>query len=164
VLCNASQLAISYPAEYIRNSGNYVWSDPKPHLICDDGNELYKYDFNMNSICDSTGDIVGQAGSVCTVGYIDKINRCIYVPDGVAVKISVFNDANAFMREETHDSSFILAVSTGEQYRLSIYWTATPSDISEYTVNKDYFLMKTSIMMYPTDFGIVDLINSMVKG
>jgi hypothetical protein len=163
VLCNASQLAITYPKSFIRTAGNTAWSDPSPHLICNDGNELYDYDYNLNCIYSDSGDAVGQAGSICTTGYIKKINRLIYVPDGVSVKVSVFNDANGFAKETIYDKPFIFLVSEGEQYKISIYWTATPDDVTDYAINRDYFLMKTNVMMYPTDFGLVDLIQTTVR-
>lgn len=164
VIRDVDEFAITYPKEFIRNSGATVWASPKPHLVCNAGNELWDMELDLESIYNEAGDTVNWPGGVKTKGYIKTTNRLIYVPDGVTVKISAYNDLNSFLREEVHTEPFVFMIRPEEKYRLSIFWTTVTEENSHYTINRDYFLMNTPVFVHQTDFGLVAMMQSLISG
>ena len=59
-----------------------------------------------------------------------------------------------------HTKPFILVTNEQERYHLSIYWENGSDEMLTY--NTAYFLLKTPVVVYDTDFGIASMISNAV--
>ena len=163
VVSDRNENDIENPREFIKRNNMKLWTKPNPYQITLADNELVDLPFIMNKIYDNTGEIQEQKNGICTLDYIANVNRLIHVPDGVIVKLSVFTISNEdFRREDIYEKPFIFIPKDNEQYKLSIYWKdANDVDSETLTYSKYYFLARTPVVIYKSDFGIVDYINSL---
>lgn len=155
-----ADMVISDPLMFVKKQGLHIWGEPAPWAISRN-NRLMKMDLRLGYIYDNTGTPVPYDNAVCTKDCVEPVNRFVYVPDGVVVKVSVFTNANGFAYETIHKKSFILVTNNEERCYLSIYWENGSEEMLTYSTM--YFLLKTPVVVYDTDFGVADMISNAVN-
>lgn len=160
VLTDKEADVIEDPLVFVNRSNLHVWGDPIPRAGVG-SNILLEIPMKCGCIYDDTGELVDWDNGICTDDCLAPVSRLIYVPQGVIVKVSAFNTSGGFVYEAVHEKPFILVANEEEQYHLSIYWAEDVGEILTYSVR--YFLTKTPVKVYNTDFGIADLISNAVS-
>lgn len=156
ILTNKDSDTIENPLEFIKQNGIRIWGEPTPQPT----NELLKMDMRLGYRYDEAGIAVPYENAICTKDYVQPADRLVYVPEGVVVKVSVFSNAGGFAYEMVHTKPFILVTNEQERYHLSIYWENGSDEMLTY--NTAYFLLKTPVVVYDTDFGIASMISNAV--
>jgi len=163
-ITDINHLTIENVKDFIKTNDLKLWSTPNPYAISLSGNELTEIPFIMSGYINGIGNRTERRNAICTDEFIENRKRLIYIPEGIAIKFSVFNAVDdTYKKQDVYREPFVFIPKDEEKYKITIYWEDIEDNEEIYTYSKYYFLAKTPVVIYKTDFGLTDYIDAKLE-